>query len=161
MFATKARIDNRKKLLKQQYLIHMSSAAEIGSVVWGTPANFNGFRVLEALHGVYTRRSPRSVARPIARSVTRLIARPIAATIAPCKHAITAATSLNGSQPNFARSLAVSWAGTLCIHFRRLLPRNGILSGAKFTLRPSLVLSYIDSVIARHSSRGVSQTLRR
>jgi len=27
-------------------------AAEIGPVVWGTPANFNGFRVLEALlHG--------------------------------------------------------------------------------------------------------------
>ena len=26
--------------------------AEIGSVVWGTPANFNGFRVLAALlHG--------------------------------------------------------------------------------------------------------------
>jgi len=27
-------------------------AAEIGSLVWGTPANFNGFRVLAALlHG--------------------------------------------------------------------------------------------------------------
>jgi len=27
-------------------------AAEIGSLVWGTPANFNGLRVLEALlHG--------------------------------------------------------------------------------------------------------------
>jgi len=27
-------------------------AAEIGPVIWGTPANFNGFRVLEALlHG--------------------------------------------------------------------------------------------------------------
>jgi len=27
-------------------------AAEIGSVVWGTPGNFNGFRVLAALpHG--------------------------------------------------------------------------------------------------------------
>jgi len=25
-------------------------AAEIGSLVWGTPANFNGFRVLAALH---------------------------------------------------------------------------------------------------------------
>ena len=24
-------------------------AAEIGTVVWGTPANFNGFRVLAAL----------------------------------------------------------------------------------------------------------------
>jgi len=27
-------------------------AAEIGPVVWGTPANFNGFRILaELLHG--------------------------------------------------------------------------------------------------------------
>ena len=26
-------------------------AAEIGSVVWDTPANFNRFRVLAALHG--------------------------------------------------------------------------------------------------------------
>jgi len=29
------------------------------------------------------------------------------------------------------------------IHFRGLLPPNGILAGAKFTLRPSLALSYI------------------
>jgi len=57
IFATKARIDNRKKLLSR----NTSSAcldnmvnfgpliAEIDPVVWGTPANFNGFRVLEAL----------------------------------------------------------------------------------------------------------------
>jgi len=45
-----------KKLVNQQYLFHMSSqygklgplAAEIGPVVWGTPANFNGFRVFLA-----------------------------------------------------------------------------------------------------------------
>ena len=43
---------------------------------------------------------------------------------------------------------------TLYIHFRGLLPGNGILSGAKFTLRPSLALSYIGSVTARHSSSG-------
>ena len=51
-----------KKLVKQQYLPHMSLqfgellplAAEIGSLVWGTPPNFNGFRVLAALpHGIY------------------------------------------------------------------------------------------------------------
>jgi len=29
---------------------------------------------------------------------------------------VTAPTSLNGGQPNFARCLAVSWAGTLYIH---------------------------------------------
>jgi len=61
-----------------------SLAAEIVSLVWGTPANFNGFGV----------------------------------------GFITAATSLNGSRPNFARCLAVSWAGTLCIHFRGFLSRN-------------------------------------
>jgi len=49
-----------KKLVKQQYLLHMSNnmvnfgplATEIVSLVWGTPRNFNGFRVLAALlHG--------------------------------------------------------------------------------------------------------------
>jgi len=61
IFATKALIDNRKKLLS----INMSSTcplnvvnygpltAEIGSTTWGTPANFNWFRVLAALlHGI-------------------------------------------------------------------------------------------------------------
>jgi len=38
--------------------------------------------------------------------------------------------------------------------FRGLLPTNGILPGAEFTLRPSLALSYIGSVTARHSSSG-------
>jgi len=43
---------------------------------------------------------------------------------------------------------------TLYIHFRGLLPPDGILPRAKFTLRPSLALSYIGSVTARHSSIG-------
>jgi len=61
IFATKARIDNqKKKFVTQQYLLQMSHsmvnfgllAAEIGLVVWGTPANVNGFRVFAALlHG--------------------------------------------------------------------------------------------------------------
>jgi len=45
-----------KKLVKQKYILHMSSmahfgplAAKIGSGVWGTPTNFNGFCVLAAL----------------------------------------------------------------------------------------------------------------
>jgi len=48
---------SEKKLVKQQYLLQMSPqygelAAEIDPIVWGTPANFNGFRVLAALlHG--------------------------------------------------------------------------------------------------------------
>jgi len=46
IFATKACVDNRKKLVKQQYLLHLFSqyrelTAEIVSGVWGTPANFN------------------------------------------------------------------------------------------------------------------------
>ena len=65
---------------------------------------------------------------------------------------VTAATSLNETQPNFARCLAVSWVSTLYIHFWGLLPHNAIFPGAKFTLRPSLALCYISSVTARHSS---------
>ena len=60
IFATKSRIDNRKKPVKQQYLLHMSSQySELQStsgwdrfVSLGHPRNFNGFRVLAALlHG--------------------------------------------------------------------------------------------------------------
>jgi len=47
-----------KKVVKQQYLLHVlvvnfgPLTAEIGSGVWGTPTNFNGFCVLAALlHG--------------------------------------------------------------------------------------------------------------
>ena len=40
------------------------------------------------------------------------------------------------------------------IHFLGLLPSDGILPGAKFTLHPSLAFSYIGSVAERHSSSG-------
>jgi len=50
IFATTARITNRKKLVKQQYLPTSPQygelgplAVEIGSLVWGTPMNVNGF----------------------------------------------------------------------------------------------------------------------
>jgi len=57
IFATKAHIDNRKKVLssnissrRRHKMVNFGLiAAEIGPVVWGTPANFNGFRVLAAL----------------------------------------------------------------------------------------------------------------
>jgi len=57
VFATKARTDNRKNFLSSNIfstcLHNMANfgllMAEIGSVVCGTPANFNGFRVLAAL----------------------------------------------------------------------------------------------------------------
>ena len=61
IFAIKARIDYRKKLVKQQYLPICPNnmvnfgpliTAEIGSVIWGTPPNVNRFRDLAALpHG--------------------------------------------------------------------------------------------------------------
>jgi len=72
--------------------------------------------------------------------------------------------ALNGSQPNFERCLAVSCAGTLYIHFRGLLPRNGILPGAKFTLRPSLALYilaallHVTRIMASAKLCGVEQT---
>jgi len=65
IFATKARIDIRKKkLLKGNSSATCSHnmanfgplTAEIGSEVWVTPANFNGFRVLASL--LQGRRSP-------------------------------------------------------------------------------------------------------
>jgi len=57
IFAIKARIDNRKKLLSSNIcstcphnMVNFSLlGAEIFSLVWGTPANFNGFRVLASL----------------------------------------------------------------------------------------------------------------
>jgi len=55
--ATKACIDNRKKLLNSSIsstcihnMVNFSPLwAQIVSLVWGTPANFNGFRVLLSL----------------------------------------------------------------------------------------------------------------
>jgi len=58
IFATNAYIDNRKKNLLSSNISSICShnmvnfgplAAETGLGVWGTPANFNGFRVLAAL----------------------------------------------------------------------------------------------------------------
>jgi len=61
IFATKAHIDSRKKNLLSSNISSTCPhnmvnfgplAAEIGPVVWGTPAHFNGFRALAALlHG--------------------------------------------------------------------------------------------------------------
>jgi len=62
IFAAKACIDHRKKNLLSSNMSctcphNMANfgplAAEIDPVLWGTPANFNGFRVLAALlHGI-------------------------------------------------------------------------------------------------------------
>jgi len=51
IFATKACIDNQKKIVKWQYLLHMSSQyAELRPINdWDLLASFNGFRVLASL----------------------------------------------------------------------------------------------------------------
>jgi len=123
IFATKAYIDNRKKLLNNNIsstcphnMVNFGPlAAEIGLPVWGTSANFNGFRVLPSL--LQRRRSPE------------------------------ANQTLHDVWPS--PGLVHYY-----IHFRGLLPPDRILSGAKFTLRPSLAFSYIGSVTAQHSSSG-------
>jgi len=61
IFTNKPHINNRKKNLVNSNISPTSPhnmvnfgplPAEIGSVVWGTPANFNGYRVLAGLlHG--------------------------------------------------------------------------------------------------------------
>ena len=57
IFTNKAHIDNRKNIVKQQYLLTCPHSmvnfglltAEIDWRVWGTPSYFNGYRVLAAL----------------------------------------------------------------------------------------------------------------
>jgi len=72
---------------------------------------------------------------------------------------VTAATSLTGGQQNFARSLAVSWAGTLCIHFGGSCPLTEF-----YQLQNSLCVQVLRSPILAalvHGTRAaaVSQIL--
>jgi len=99
-------------------------AAEIGLPALGTPANFNGFRVLASLlHG---RRSTD----------------------------VNQTLHMFGHQPpspGLLHYLYIHFRGLLPPNGS--LP-VGILPGAKFTLRPSLAFSYIGSVTAQHSNSG-------
>jgi len=88
----------------------------MGLVVWGTSANFNGYRVLAAL--LQWRRSPE--ANQILHHVW--------------------------PSPGLLHYIYIS-PGSCPLH-------EGILPGAKFTLRPSLAFSYSGNVTARHSSSG-------
>jgi len=92
-------------------------AAKIGWRVWGTPANFDGFRVLASL--LHRRRSE----------------------------------EVNKTFRMFGCLLGWYTMYT----FSTALTPNGILSGAKFTLRPSLAFSYI---IRQFDSRTDSRALR-
>jgi len=123
IFATIRHVSTIGKIVKQQYILHMSSQ-------YGECRPTNGWDLFGCLGHL---------------SKFQRVSRP---------GFVTAPTSLTGSQPNFAWSLAVSWAGTPYIHFQELLRPDGILPRAKFTLRPSLAISYISSVTARHTSSG-------
>jgi len=83
IFATTACIDNRKKLVKQQYLLR----------------NTSQYGELRPISGSdrYTSLGHPSKFQRVSR--VGFVAAPM---------------SLTGRQPNFARCLAVSWAGTLC-----------------------------------------------
>jgi len=88
--------------------------AEIGLAVWGTPANFNQFRVLASL--LQRRHSPEA-----------------------------------------NQTLYDLWPSPGLVHYIYIFGGycpDEILLRAKFTLRPSLALSYIGSVTAWHSSSG-------
>jgi len=66
---------------------------------------------------------------------------------------VTAATSLTGGQPNFARCLAVSWAVTLCI-FYLFMHLRGPLAGF-FPVQSFLYVQVLRSpILAPHSSSG-------
>ena len=130
IFANKVHIDNQRKFVKQQYLLHMfSQYAELRPT--------NGWDWLRSLgHSSKFQR------------VSRL-------------GFVTAPTSLNGGQPNFLWCLAVSWAGTLYIHYWGRLPPNGILSGAKFTCVQVLRSHILAASLHGTRTVSVSQILRR
>jgi len=121
-FATKECVHNRKNPLNSNISSTCSHnmatfrplMAEISLPVWGTPANFNGFRVSPSL--VQRRRSPE--------------ANHTLHDVWPSPGLVHYIYIFGGSCPwrNFAK--------------------------CKLTLRPSLVISYIGSVIARHNSSG-------
>jgi len=128
IFASKARIDNGKNSLSSNTSSRCahnmanfgSLTAEICWRVWGTPANFNGFRVLVSL--------------------------------LPRRRSLQANQTLQDVWPSPGLEHY--------IYIFECCPPDGILPGAKFlakfTLRPSLAFSYIDSITAA----DVSQTLR-
>ena len=106
MFATKACINNQKKNLLN---------SNISSTCPHNTVNF----------------------RPLTAEIDwRVFGAPQQISTVSCLGFVTAPKSLNGRQPNSVQCLAVSWAGTLYIHFWGLLPSNRILPGAKFTLHP-------------------------
>ena len=119
------------KIVKQQYLLHKSSQ-------YGARRPTNGWDRLA------------SFGHPPNFNEFRVLASLV----------VAAATSLDRGQPNFARSLVVSWAGTLCIHFWRFLPLTEF-----WQVQNSLCIQVLRSHILAALLHGtpaasLSQTLR-
>jgi len=130
IFAIKSYIDNwKKKLLKQQYLLHMPSQ-------YGELPPTNGRDRLTGL--VHPSKFERG----------------------SCLGFGTATTSLSRSSTNFARYLAVCWAGVLYVHFRGLLPqRNSARCKIHFTTNFN-GFHVLAALLHGTLVVGVSQTLR-
>jgi len=123
IFATKARINSRKKSLLNSNIsstcphnmVNFSLlVAAISSVVWDIAANFQRVSHLGF---------------------------------------VTIATSLNGSQPNFAQCLAISWAAIYIYIFGGSCPVTEFCK-VQNLLCVQVLLSYIGSITAWHSSSG-------
>jgi len=120
---------SEKKLVKQQYLLHMCS--EYGEL--RLTSSWDRFRNLG---------HPSKFQR-----VSHV-------------HFVAALTSLTGDRQNFARCLAVSWAGTLYVHFRGSCPLTEICQ-VQNSLYVQVLCSHIlaCSVTARHSSSRYQSNL--
>jgi len=125
IFATKGLIDNwKKKLVKQQYLLYMSSQYgkrwPTNGWDWftnlGHPSTFQRFHVLASL--LQHRRS----------------------------------SEANQTLHDVWPSPGLLHYIYIYIDFRGILPPNRIWPVAKFTLCPSLTFSYVGNVTAQHSS---------
>ena len=117
-----------KKLVKQQYLLHMS-------------AQYCELRPTSGWDRFESLQHPSKFQR-----ATRL-------------GFVTAPTSLNGGQQNFAGCLAISWTGTLYIHFGGSCPLTEFCQ-----LQNSLCFQVLRSptlAALLHGTRAVSQTLCR
>jgi len=114
IFTTKACIDNRKKNIKQQYLLLMTSQygelrptnALDRMASSGTPAHFNEFRVLALL-------------------------------------VITALTSLNGGQPNFTRCLAPPGLVHCVYIYKGFCPLEEFLADSEYILVDCYCFSFV------------------
>ena len=131
ILATKARIDIRKKIVKQQYLLHMSSQ-------YGELRPTRGWDRFVSLFGAPSK----------FQQVSRF-------------GFITAGTSLNGSQPCFAQGLTISWAGTLYIHFGGSCPITEFCQVQHSLCVQVLRSPILAALMLGTLVVGVSQTLRR